>query len=437
MNEIVYRNIALLVELTKLFLVICGILEYRIKRKPIVAISVVFAMCISSALAGVIVISAYSFFSGVACISIVILSISGRKRILYCALSYTAICVVDLMVGNIAFFLMDISRTQYYESKYLMIGMNSISILIYLVVLVVKFICNKRIANIIQNTKTLQLVLFFVGLMASLLYITPLAFDKSVISSTDFRQSFFSFALVIGGLVFIGIYIALVISNNSRDYFKAIIATKEEIARQKEEYDIILSSKNDEIRKFKHDIKDKMFCLHLLLDDKRYDELEVYFNQIDAVISDFEIDIQTGNKLLNAIANSLFKEYKSTDVVVNWKGQLPEKINMSDLDLSTIFSNLLRNAFEATMLCEQDKSIDVTIKILDISIFVTVKNTFSGNLTIVDGVIATNKRDKKNHGYGCLNIKDCVESYNGSVKYSNNDKYFIAEVALPFVLYPE
>lgn len=429
-----YRNIALLVELTKLFLVICGVLEYRIKNKWITVISVVVTMCISSALASVVVIGAYNFFCGIACICIVALSISGKKRVIYCVLSYTAVSIVDLLLGYAAFYFIDISRTQYYESKNLMIVLNSISISIILIILLVKSVHKKSLKHIIQEMKTTQLLMIAVGLMGYLIFITYLFVAEPVINSTHFRTNVFTFVLAIGGLVFVGIFIALVISHNSKEHFKQISAMQKEIARRKDEYDIILSSKNDAIRKFKHDIKDNMFCMHLLLKDKRYDELEAYYNQIDAAISDFDIEIQTGNKLLNAIANSMLEEYKGTDVVVNWKGQLPEKINMSELDLSTIFSNLLRNAFEATALCEQEKSIDVIVKISGVSMFVIIKNTFSGNLTVVDGVIRTSKSDKENHGYVCQNVNSCVETYNGSIKYSNDDKYFIVELVLPYVL---
>lgn len=427
MSEILFRNSVLIIEFVKLFLVVCGVLEYPIKSKWYTATLVVIAMCITSALAGVVHIDAFNFFIGVACIILVALSVVGKKKSIYSLLSYTAICVVDLTLVAVPLFIMNIGREQLHEDNYIMLGINSMSVIVIFIILIFKLARKKKVFDITQNIKTRQLLACFIGLFACLLYMTPLVLDQSFINSTNLIRNVFTLSLTISGLVFMGIYVALIISNNTKKHL-------EEILDLKNKYDKMMLSKNDEIRAFKHDIRDKLYCMQLLLDDEKYVELHKSLNELNAVIPSFEIKIQTGNRLLNAIANSLLDDYKDNNITVDWKGQLPEEINISALDMSAIFFNLLRNAFEATALCEPEKNISVVVQTLNTDIFVTIKNTFTNNLTVVDGEINTSKIDKKNHGYGLRNVDNCVKKYNGIVEYSHDNTCFTVEMILRNVL---
>lgn len=433
MNETVFRSVGILVELAKLFLVVCGVLEFKIKNKWATTITIVVAVGINSVV-GIVIIGAYNFFSGAVCISIVAFSVCGKKKVIYGLLSYIIICMVDLLMTSIPISFMNMSWEQLHGNKFLTIGINSVSIIIFLSVIVIKLTCHKKISDIVQNVRTLHLVAIFVGFFMYLSFMTPLVLDASVITSTQNGKALFMFALGICVLIFVGSCIAFIASSNAKERLEEIIIIKDEIAKQKEIYDKTLFTKNEEIRRFRHDINNKIYCMHLLLREGKYEELESCFKQIDEEISDFEIEIQTGSELLNAIANNILKEYKNKGVIVNWKGRILDEINMSAVDLSTIFSNLLRNAFEAAALCDQEKRVDVVVVTLRTSLSVTIKNTFTSDLTIVNGAIKTGKSDKEKHGYGLQNVNHCVEARNGLIEYIQDGNLFIVELMLPNVL---
>ena len=51
--------------------------------------------------------------------------------------------------------------------------------------------------------------------------------------------------------------------------------------------------------------------------------------------------------------------------------------------------------------------------------------------------LITSKPDKKNHGFGIMNVKECAAAIGGSVDYKFTDSDFTAEVILPNVIIQE
>ena len=117
---------------------------------------------------------------------------------------------------------------------------------------------------------------------------------------------------------------------------------------------------------------------------------------------------------------------KYSDVKINWKGDIPINLCLSSMDLCTIFSNLISNAFEAA--CQADKKeVDVSIKVIETKLLIVVSNYTKEKPDIIDGKIKSSKKEK-NHGYGIKNIKKCVENNEGDFNITFVDNIFTAEV---------
>jgi sensor histidine kinase regulating citrate/malate metabolism len=82
----------------------------------------------------------------------------------------------------------------------------------------------------------------------------------------------------------------------------------------------------------------------------------------------FSIEIQSGSDIVNAIANNLIEENRDNGISVRWIGALPPQLNISNMDLCTVFSNILTNAFETAAPLPNDKIIEVTVKILRVNL---------------------------------------------------------------------
>ncbi len=58
-------------------------------------------------------------------------------------------------------------------------------------------------------------------------------------------------------------------------------------------------------------------------------------------------------------------------------------------------------------------------------------NTFSGNVTISNGLPVTSKADKKMHGIGLRSIRRTLEKYDGTLRLKPDENRFTLTVAIP------
>ncbi|MCI8979975.1 MAG: ATP-binding protein, partial [Clostridia bacterium] len=56
-----------------------------------------------------------------------------------------------------------------------------------------------------------------------------------------------------------------------------------------------------------------------------------------------------------------------------------------------------------------------------------IENT-ANEVLISDGELETTKPDKRNHGRGMNNIKECVKKYDGSIRVDYEDGIFVLDI---------
>ncbi|WP_242986153.1 ATP-binding protein [Roseburia sp. AF42-8] len=99
------------------------------------------------------------------------------------------------------------------------------------------------------------------------------------------------------------------------------------------------------------------------------------------------------------------------------------------LDISTIFSNALDNAMEASERLPEDQRL-VTVKaerVRDMLIITVENNTLPGTRP-AEG---TTKKDRFVHGFGIPNIKKAVEKYDGQCSFHQGDGTYLLKILIP------
>lgn len=190
----------------------------------------------------------------------------------------------------------------------------------------------------------------------------------------------------------------------------------------------MLLQKEDETRKFRHDIYNHLNCMRLLFKDKKYDDLESYFNRIGTSILELRSEFQIGNDLISAILKDVMDKHSAVSVEII--GKMPPSLRLDNTDVCTIFYNLFDNAFAAAEVSEK-KAVDISIKLLGENLFLTIKNTVLCKVEIENNVLITNKQDKERHGFGSGNAVMCAEKNGGVLTYKCSDTHFEAELILP------
>lgn len=177
------------------------------------------------------------------------------------------------------------------------------------------------------------------------------------------------------------------------------------------------NKQNDlEIRRTKHDLKNNLITLEMLLKDKKYKEAETYLNNLTKLPALNKI-ISTGNDALDALLNINIQMNPDIKFLVDI--QLSDCI-VEEPSMAIIVGNALSNAIEAVNKVENKKEIEIKIKGDDKKIVMVFINYYLEEPKMDNGIFMTTKEDKENHGIGIYSIRKEVEKYNGKVTIDIN-----------------
>ena len=204
---------------------------------------------------------------------------------------------------------------------------------------------------------------------------------------------------------------------------------------QKAHYEA-LSESNREVRKVKHDMKNHLYCLNELYENKRYDELGAYLEDMGAAIQHTEESTFIGHDIADAIIAEKKQKASEKNIEFSVEGSM-YGAQLTAIDVCTIFSNILDNAIEATENLPKDlRRISLKVGHNKNYLLISEENPVMSAPEIHDNNISTTKKDSSNHGFGISNIKEAAAKYDGdislSVEEKNGVQVFSIDVMLPY-----
>lgn len=425
--------IGLVVECAKLLVMLCGCMNLQIKRKPIAAIVVFTLAQLCLVIKGVqdreYYVSTFLLLSIVICA----LAVHGRKKWLYATVSYLGISCIDTLFSTIAIRLFSISEEVIYSASVWRIAINAVSLvlLILIALLLQRMYYRKKnmgemVKNAVQQSNGLYLGLLAIGLFAATWFIMPVSnlnFQLNIITERIITVMIYVFALL-----FLIIGILLVFYQRSSRHYQELANMNQSLLESKERYYQMMLEKEEETRRFRHDMSSHVTCVKQLLKEENVQGARAYLEELGGTLEELRLKHQTGNTLVNAIVNDMCAKYPS--VVLDWQGFLPVETRLSDMDMCTIFSNLLENAFYAASRCEVEGKVDVTVKTVAGALSIIIENDMAGAIKEDKGKLLTQKEDKRNHGFGTRNVRDCIAKNDGTVNFEYTEEKFRVTVTL-------
>ena len=199
----------------------------------------------------------------------------------------------------------------------------------------------------------------------------------------------------------------------------------------------------DDLRQLRHDIKNQYSYMRILLSEKRYDELEEYFQRQDGELAVLAAPLDCGNRCVSIILNMERQKAEAAGVSLNTKLVVPPVLPFPDDDMCSLLSNLIDNAIDECVRLGtyfpkfKEQGVSVSINPGNPSsdyLYIEVKNptdrkTLSRRL---DGIAST-KSDAALHGYGTRIITRIAEKYNGTALFEAANGIFTARVLLDMV----
>lgn len=188
-----------------------------------------------------------------------------------------------------------------------------------------------------------------------------------------------------------------------------------------------IQKSDDELRAFRHDIKNHFIVLNSYFKAGEYDKASEYVDMLAENSQAFLKRYSTGNR----VADSLLT-VKAEQTPIDFEGIIPDDMISPD-DICIILGNLLDNAVRACKnIVSAEKNIQIRSWVKNGNLVMKISNPFDGGKKekTVYRKLETTKQDKKNHGYGLANVNKAVEKYNGSVNLYSKDGKFTAEIIL-------
>lgn len=159
---------------------------------------------------------------------------------------------------------------------------------------------------------------------------------------------------------------------------------------------------------------------------------EAELAEITAELERYDAIVKTGNKVLDTILTEKSLYCSKNGIRLSVVADAEAIGFMSDIDVYSLFANLLDNAIEAvSALDEQKRMIELTVRRVNGFLSVHAENCYEGELSMKNGLPLTTKDDKNRHGFGTLSIRHTAKKYGGDVAVTAEDGIFSVDIIVP------
>lgn len=211
-----------------------------------------------------------------------------------------------------------------------------------------------------------------------------------------------------------------------------------ELANQKNEINMqhleLLEMKNEKMNIMAHDYKNHLLTIDNICGSE---EVHKYIDKMLGDISRHTAIAKTQNKWLDIILNKYVDmcNDKNIDFEINVSTDNLSFIN--SYDMSSLFNNILDNAYEAALSSSQ-KYIHLDIsKALYSYHRIIVKNSSDNPPQIQNGKLISTKSNKELHGYGTKSIEKVVTKYHGELQWNYDEQFKEFKLIILFPNYCE
>ncbi|MDD3239058.1 MAG: GHKL domain-containing protein [Lachnospira sp.] len=201
---------------------------------------------------------------------------------------------------------------------------------------------------------------------------------------------------------------------------------------QKDYYNQLMEQ-DEKMRRFRHDMNAHITAMNAYCMKSDSKSLKAYMENVMEKSALYDVEVYTGNKAVDAVLRQLVLEAERKQIQMELEGSIPAAVHISDYDLCTIISNLLKNAIEACdkiISDEHEKRITVRTGVFQSQLYIQCRNSMQLQSTQNALNLISSKKDIHNHGIGTKNIEDSVKKYHGIYDHYIENGWFVTEISI-------
>lgn len=278
----------------------------------------------------------------------------------------------------------------------------------------------KEMLKLVSN-KVINIV-FFYSITILVFLLSYYRFnDYMAISAYGIFNNFMIMTIIMLSYIIIFITIQSVNRNVELEYKFEVIDTQMEL--QKQNYKTLNESLKNYYA-FKHDMRHHIFFIKSLMDAKDYIAASDYLNKFSKTEICENVDILCENFTVDSMLKYYMNIARNYNIDFKVKANIPQNINIENLDLTIIIGNCTENAIEACnkITDKVQKYVDIKAEIKGFNLILKIRNSFNG-IVKKDGNIIKTSKEGQGHGIGLSNVRKITEKNAGffDVKYTDNE----------------
>lgn len=181
-------------------------------------------------------------------------------------------------------------------------------------------------------------------------------------------------------------------------------------------------------RKTVHDMKNHLQAMERLYQTGEAEKGRQYGDDLRQLLNSFSQDYYTDNRVLNIVINDKAERGKMSGVPVSCALNQIDLSFMKEMDITTIFANLLDNAIEAACEAREPWTKLKADNVRDF-IVISVENSMKNSPALNESRLNSSKEGHQ--GYGLENVKRALERYNGHLRIETGGNTFKVSLFIP------
>lgn len=189
-----------------------------------------------------------------------------------------------------------------------------------------------------------------------------------------------------------------------------------------------MEQKLEDSRKTVHDMKNHLQAMERLYQTGEAEKGRQYGDDLRQLLNSFSQDYYTDNRVLNIVINDKAERGRMSGVPVACALNQIDLSFMKEMDITTIFANLLDNAIEAACEAREPWTKLKADNVRDF-IVISVENSMKKSPVLNESWLNSNKEGHQ--GYGLENVKRALEKYNGHLRIETGENTFKVSLFIP------
>lgn len=220
----------------------------------------------------------------------------------------------------------------------------------------------------------------------------------------------------------------------NKEQQKRIEANEERTILENELYSVeneieSLSELEHKTRVFRHDMRHHLSLILHLLEEDQIREAKTYIQENLRTIDSFTPKKYCNMKILNLLLSHFAGRAEETGADYQVEIKLPEKLPLSNMEICTLVSNALENAFDAAEnMPEGKRMVDVRLREYNRQLVFSVDNSCNDEVIIIDNMP---QASRNGHGYGTKSILSIAKEHQGMAVFQMENGVFSLMVTIP------